>query len=318
MKVLVVDDEPLSRLVVQAAVEQLGHLCIADENGEAAWQHFDEDKPDVLVTDWLMPGVDGLELCRRVRADPRGGYTYIVLATVLGGREDVVRGMEAGADDYLVKPVDPFDIQSRLIAAERVTTLHAELARSRAELAQLARTDPLTRLGNRRSLEEDLRILHARSARYGRAYCLAMCDVDRFKAYNDTYGHQAGDEALRAVATRISGVVRAGDAVYRYGGEEFLLVLPEQTLETAYVAVERVRDAVERLAIPHVDGPGGVLTMSAGLAAFAAGQETTVAALLQRADAALYRAKTVGRNRVALSDGEGSPADAPDASAPTR
>jgi two-component system chemotaxis response regulator CheY len=301
VRVLVADDEPVSRLLVATVVERLGHECVAADDGEGAWRRFDQDKPEVLITDRMMPGIDGLELCRRVRADQRAGYTYIVLVTALGDREEVLRGMEAGADDYLVKPVDPFELKPRLIAAQRVTGLHAELDRSRAELARLARTDPLTRLANRRSLEDDLRLLHARSERYGRSYCVAMCDVDRFKAFNDTYGHQAGDEALRAVAGRVAKEVRAGDGVYRYGGEELLLVLPEQTLETGLVAVERVRMAVERLAIPHAAGPGGVLTLSAGLAAFAPGEATTSERLLERADAALYTAKRSGRNRVAAA-----------------
>jgi diguanylate cyclase (GGDEF)-like protein len=303
MKILVVDDEPLSRLLVQAAVERLGHQWMAAEDGVRAWQCFNQDRPDVLVTDLVMPGMDGLELCRRVRADAHAGYTYIILTTVLGDRQDVVRGMEAGADDYLIKPVDLFDLQSRLIAAQRVTALHAALARSRAELILLARTDALTQLGNRRSLEEDLRVLDARSQRYGRGYCVAICDLDRFKAVNDTLGHRAGDEALRAVAARLAAEVRAGDGVYRYGGEEFVLVLPEQSLQTARVAVERVRAAVETLAIPNVaGGPAGVLTLSAGIAAFRPGQEITVEELLEQADAALYCAKSAGRNQVALFD----------------
>jgi diguanylate cyclase (GGDEF)-like protein len=182
--------------------------------------------------------------------------------------------MEAGADDYLVKPVGLFDLHARLIAAQRVTLLHAELTRHRAELGQLARWDPLTQLGNRRSLDEDLKVLHARSQRYGRGYCLAICDVDSFKASNDTYGHQAGDEARRAVAATMAREVRAGDGVYRFGGEEFVLVLPEQTLETGLIAAERVRGAVQRLAIAHAAGPGGVLTLSAGIAAFTPGEPT--------------------------------------------
>jgi diguanylate cyclase (GGDEF)-like protein len=303
MRILVVDDEPLSRHVLQAAVEQLGHQWTAAENGEAAWHCFTQNKPEVLITDLLMPEVDGLELCRRVRADTRAGYTYIILVTVLGERQDVVRGMEAGADDYLIKPLQLFDLQARLIAAQRVTDLHAELDRHRAELAHLARHDPLTGLGNRRSLQEDLEVLHARSQRYGRRFALAMCDIDRFKAYNDTHGHQAGDQALRAVAATIAQELRGGDSVYRYGGEEFLLVLPEQTLDTALVAVERVRSAVQRLAIPQpADGPGGRLTLSAGIAAFDPGEAPTAQELLQRADAALYRAKSAGRNQLALAD----------------
>jgi diguanylate cyclase (GGDEF)-like protein len=303
VKILVVDDELVSRLVVQAAVERLGHRWVAASDGEEAWRHFDDDRPDVLITDLLMPGADGLELCRRVRASAETGYTYIILATMLGGHEDVVRGMEAGADDYFVKPVEPFDLQAKLIAAERVTALHAELGRYRAELAKLARTDALTQLANRRSLEEDLRMLDARSQRYGRPYCVAICDVDHFKTYNDTLGHQAGDEALRAVAAKLAAEVRASDGVYRYGGEEFMLVLPEQSLQTARAAVERVRVAVEQLAIPHPGrGPGGVVTMSFGIAGFRPGQTTTVEDLLKQADAALYEAKEAGRNRVAVAD----------------
>jgi diguanylate cyclase (GGDEF)-like protein len=257
----------------------------------------------VLITDLLMPDIDGLELCRRVRADTRTGYTYIILVTVLGDRHDVVRGMEAGADDYLIKPVQLFDLQARLIAAQRVTDLHAELDRHRAELAHLARQDPLTGLGNRRSLQQDLAVLHARSQRYGRRFAVAMCDIDRFKAYNDTHGHQAGDQALRTVAATIAQELRGGDSVYRYGGEEFLLVLPEQTPDTALVAVERVRSAVQRLAIPQpAAGPDGMLTLSAGIAAFDPDEAPTAEELLQRADAALYRAKAAGRNQLALAD----------------
>jgi DNA-binding response OmpR family regulator len=220
VKVLVVDDEPLARLVLQTAVERLGHRWSAAADGESAWRAFTDDQPNVLITDLLMPGMDGLELCRRVRrhAAAHGGYTYVILATVLGDREDVVRGMEAGADGYLVKPVEFFNLQSRLIAARRVTALHAELAGYRAELSRLAHTDPLTRLGNRLSMEEELNALDARGRRYGHRYCLAMCDVDLFKAYNDTLGRHAGDEALQAVAAKMKREVRAGDGVYRYGG----------------------------------------------------------------------------------------------------
>jgi diguanylate cyclase (GGDEF)-like protein len=307
MRILVVDDEPTSRLLVQAAVDWLGHQWIAADDGQAAWECFQQDKPDVLITDLMMPGVDGLELCRRVRANAQTSYTYIILVTVLSDRQDIVRGMDAGADDYLVKPLQLFDLQARLIAAQRVTDLHAELDRHRAQLAHLARHDPLTGLSNRRSLDEDLEVLHARSQRYGRGFALAMCDIDRFKAYNDTHGHQAGDQALRAVAATIAGEVRGGDGVYRYGGEEFLLVLPEQTLDTALVAVERVRSAVERLAIPQpAAGPGGRLTLSAGIAAFSPGEPTTAQELLGRADAALYRAKSAGRNQLALDDSQPS------------
>jgi diguanylate cyclase (GGDEF)-like protein len=314
MQILVVDDDPLARRLVEAAVARLGHQATAAEDGEAAWQCYSQDTADVVITDLLMPRVDGLELCRRIRADARAGYTYIILVTALSDRRDVLRGMEAGADDYLIKPVDLFDLQMRLIAAQRVTDLHAEIDRHRAQLTHLARHDPLTGLGNRRSLEQDLEVLYARSRRYGRGFALAMCDIDRFKAYNDTHGHQAGDQALRAVAAAMVGELRGSDSIYRYGGEEFLLVLPEQILDTARIAVERVRSVVEGLAIKHTAAGGGALTVSAGIAACAPGDPTTPEELLRQADAALYRAKSSGRNCIAVADNR--PANEPSARLP--
>lgn len=300
MKVLVAEDDLVSRLMLQAAVEDLGHECLLAGDGDQAWKLFREAAPDVLITDRMMPGVDGLELCRRVRDEPGGTYTYVILATSLGDCEEVLRGMEAGADDYLTKPLEPFDLETRLVAARRVTALHAELTGYRAELARLASTDALTGLRNRRSLDDDLATLHGRSRRYGRSYCVAMCDVDFFKGYNDRYGHPAGDEVLRAVAAALATRAREGDGVYRYGGEEFLLLLPEQTLESGTVAAERLRHAVEALGLPNPEGaPAGVVTVSVGVAAFVPEQDPSVVEVLAAADAALYEAKAAGRNRVA-------------------
>lgn len=299
MRVLVADDDLVSRLMLQAAVENMGHECLVAADGDQAWKLLCQAAPDVLITDRLMPGIDGLELCRRVREQQDSSYTYVVLATSLTDQEDVLGGMEAGADDYLTKPLDPFDLQARLVAARRVTALHAELARYRAELDRLATTDGLTGLRNRRSLDQDLATLHARSRRYGRVYCVAMCDVDCFKGYNDRFGHAAGDQALKAVGAALGGQAREGDGVYRYGGEEFLLLLPEQTVQAAMVAAERVRHAVEALAIPH---PGSatsrVVTASVGVAGFDPTHHPPVSEVLAQADRALYRAKAAGRNQV--------------------
>ncbi|HEV7207455.1 MAG TPA: diguanylate cyclase [Mycobacteriales bacterium] len=302
MKVLVADDDAVSRLMLQGAVEALGHTCLVAEDGAQAWQLYAETSPDVLITDLLMPGLNGLELCRRVRARSESGYTYIILATGLVERDDVLSGMQAGADDYLSKPLAAFDLEARLIAAERVTSLHAQLSRYRSDLARLACTDPLTQLRNRRSLEDDLSALHARSQRYQRNYCLVMCDVDRFKAYNDTFGHPSGDEVLRAVGATLSTQARHGDSVYRYGGEEFLLILPEQTPPEAAVVGERIRRAVLGLCVAHPGGVDGqLLTISVGVAGFRPGDVTTSDGILAEADQALYAAKASGRNRVAIA-----------------
>lgn len=298
MIVLVADDDPGSLLVAKAAVARSGHDCLTAKNGDEAWALFLEHRPDVVVTDWMMPGLDGLALSRAIRAQAPDLYTYIVLLTSQGSRDDVLAGLAAGADDYVTKPLDPFVLHTRLLVAKRVTTLHADLAHYRKMLSQQARTDPLTGLGNRLKLTEDLAQLHARSQRYGEEYCLAMCDVDNFKRYNDIYGHQAGDLALRAVAAALARVARSSDGVYRYGGEEFLLVLPSQSKQGAKDMLERALLAVQGLNIIHTGDPTGHVTLSAGISAFTRGRHADADRVLGEADAALYTAKAAGRNRV--------------------
>ncbi|HAG60046.1 MAG TPA: diguanylate cyclase response regulator [Arthrobacter bacterium] len=301
MKVLVADDDPGSLLVARAAVERSGHDCLTAADGDEAWALYLEHQPDVVVTDWMMPGMDGLALCRAIRARGADLYTYIVLLTSQGSRDDVLAGLEAGADDYVTKPLDPFVLHARLLVALRVTTLHADLAHYRKVLSQQARTDPLTGLHNRLKLSEDLEQLHARSQRYAEGYCVAMCDVDNFKSYNDIYGHQAGDLALRAVAGALVGAARKSDGVYRYGGEEFLLVLPNQSQLSAKAFMERALDSVRGLEIVHAGDRLGQLTLSAGISAFTAEHTADADTLLGEADAALYAAKAAGRNRVELA-----------------
>jgi two-component system, cell cycle response regulator len=307
MRVLVADDEPSTRLAVKAAVERLGHVCLVARDGAQAWNFLQSGSIDVFITDWLMPGLDGPELCRRIRAGATGSYTYTIIATALTGRADIVEGMRAGADDFLIKPIDPFAVETRLIAAERVTALHdrirqhqGRLEQVNGELADEARTDPLTKLGNRRRLEEDVRALHSGAQRHDRPYSIAMCDLDHFKAYNDTYGHPCGDDALRRVAEVLADGTRAGDTAYRFGGEEFILLLADERLDGAVIAVERFRTSIEALSIPHAGNvPPGVLTISAGVAAYEPSLADASTVILDRADRALYVAKESGRNRVA-------------------
>jgi len=299
MRVLVADDEPTSRLLLRRSIERLSHDCEVAADGLVAWEMLESGDFEVLITDWMMPGLDGPELCRRVRASKRDSYTYILLATSLSADTDVIAGMEAGADDYLVKPVDLFALQTRLIAAQRVTELHHELGHAKLELAKLARTDPLTQLSNRLRLHEDLVAVHERARRSRRPFTVALCDLDGFKSYNDTYGHLTGDEALRRVGLTIANHVRAGDGAYRYGGEEFLVLLPDETASETVVGMERLRAAIEGLAIPHSGRrPPGILTMSIGVAEWHPENDETTAEVLEAADSALYRAKEHGRNRV--------------------
>ncbi len=305
MKILAVDDDRTSLAITESTLRRLGHDCSTATDGTEAWDLYRSFGPDVVVSDWTMPGLTGVELCRNIRSNAAEAYTYVILVTARGSVEDIFAGMDAGADDYLVKPMHVNDLRTRLIAAKRITDLHVQLGQQRAEMAQLndrlnAMTlrDPLTGLGNRRALEADLTMLEARVARYGHSYSVALIDVDCFKSFNDSYGHQAGDRALQAVAAQLGDEARSGDAVYRYGGDELLCLFPEQSIATARVAVERMRSGVEQLRVPHAANPAGILTVSAGLARMDPQFTRRPNAVLKEADEALYRAKMLGRNCV--------------------
>jgi two-component system, cell cycle response regulator len=308
MRILIADDSPTPRLMLRRALEQLGHECLVASDGAEAWQLFQGSNVDVVVSDWMMPGMDGDELCRRVRADPDAPYAYFILHTSLEDLGHVIKGMQAGADDYLTKPFEPDQLATRLIAADRVTALHRRLVGQQAELERLnallfadSRHDRLTGLGNRRSLDEDLERLVGQAARSERVFSVVLWDVDRFKQFNDSAGHAAGDEVLRAVAAALAGECRSADKAYRYGGEELLVALSDQDAEGATAAAERMRASIEALAIAHPGlTPPGVLTISGGIATFRAGDD--IERLLSRADEALYEAKRAGRNRVLASE----------------
>jgi diguanylate cyclase (GGDEF)-like protein len=304
MRILIADADDGVRSMVRTLVEDLGHEAVEARDGDEAWELFTRLQPETVVLDRLLrPGPNGLELCGAIRASEENtlNYASIILLTSLRSRQDVLDCLEAGADDYVAKPLDPFVLHARLLVARRVTQLHHEMRRYRTELAQQAATDPLTGLNNRLRLDEELDRQHAVSTRYGRTYSLALCDIDHFKLFNDTFGHQAGDDALQKIAAALAGSGRRGEGVYRYGGEEFLLVLPEQGPEPAVLALERLRAVVEELAIPNPGTEPGVLTMSAGISSFVPGSGYDAEQLLGDADAALYRAKAAGRNRVEVA-----------------
>ncbi len=320
MRVLIAEDDTISRMVLRRAVEKFGHECLVAEDGEKAWKLFqDTSEVDVVISDWMMPGIEGPELCRRVREANGDWYTFFIFLTALGDKEHLLEGMQAGADDYLAKPLDREQLQVRLIAASRVNSLHRQLNEQKMKLENLnrelfvtSRRDPLTRLGNRLQLREDLETMSAQAERYGHSYCAILCDIDCFKAYNDHYGHLAGDGVLEKVAEVVSGNLRAGDSSYRYGGEEFLIILPEQSLESASIAAERLRRGIEALSIIHeAKTPPGVLTISLGLAVLQPGEKKPAETLLKEADAALYKAKEAGRNRVVVYEDTNKASNAP-------
>jgi two-component system, cell cycle response regulator len=301
------DADATSRLPLEAIVTTLGHECTVVEDGESAWEVLSRGGIDVLLTDWTVAGVNGQGLYQRARNELED-HVYIVLTTDLDHPEHILQGMGAGADDYLVKPLDAFAVQTRLITAARVTELEDKLARARAELERANRavfeqtlTDHLTGLSNRRAMEDDLARTHARATRVGRTYGIALFDIDHFKLYNDHYGHVAGDEALRRVAATIDVVVRAGECAYRYGGEEFLLLMPDcRPTDSIFITGERIRRAVLETAVPHGARPSAppFVTLSGGVSCWSPGSPLSPLEVLEEADEALFQAKSDGRNRV--------------------
>ncbi len=306
MRILIAEDDVVLRMILKMAVEKFGHECLVAEDGFSAWDIYQNSLIHVIISDRAMPGMDGLELCRRVRERNQSPYTYFIFLTAMSEKEQMHDGIQAGADDYLTKPFDVDDLRTRLLVAARITALHQQLTQQKTELERLnqelfeqGRRDPLTSLGNRLRLMEDLLVLAGQAERYGRHYAALMCDVDFFKAYNDHYGHLAGDEVLREVSQTISRSCRSGDAAYRFGGEEFLIIVPDQIPSSALVAAERIRRAVEALGLPHVaKSPPGVLTLSIGVALLHPQDYHATHLWIRRADEALYRAKQGGRNCV--------------------
>ena len=266
MNILIVDDEPGTRILVASAVERLGHRAVQAADANEAWPRYLSERPEVVITDWAMPGVDGTELARRIRADTEPGYTFVMILTGKADEGAAREAMQAGADDVLAKPLEEAELERKLIAAERVTAMHRRMLED-------ARRDPLTGAGNRLRLIEDLTAICARVERYGHAYCVAVFGVD-------------GDgEAVRAAGRALTHAIRAGDVLYRAGAQEFAALLPEQALDRARLATERLRRASEERA--------GGATVSAGLAMTGIG-ENTAEALLAGAEAALARARASG------------------------
>lgn len=308
MKVLIADDDPVCRRALKGILERHGHECIEAADGGEAWEVFQQQSPDVIVSDRTMPRLDGLELCRRVRTS-EGRYSYFIIVTSKDDHEARLEGMCAGADDYLLKPLDRVELQLRLIAAQRVCTLHERLQSQQRDLESLnrtlweqGRTDALTGLRNRLSMQEDHRKIHARLRRHRHPYGLCIVDVDHFKQYNDTLGHPAGDEALRLIGWTLGGALRATDTIYRFGGEEFVILMPDNSRDGCAVIVETLRNTVEKMALHHPGSERGVVTVSLGLAWISPEDGCSQEEALARADKALYLAKNSGRNTFRLHE----------------
>jgi diguanylate cyclase (GGDEF)-like protein len=296
VRILIADDEAVSRRRLQAALESLGHDVTTCCDGHAAIEALlADDGPRLAILDWMMPGADGLEVCRRVRASV-GHYTYIIILTARDRREDVLAAYDAEADDFLSKPLDVLELRARLRSGERVLLLQERLLAIQEALRLQATRDPLTGLWNRRMILEQLDREFQRAAGSGQPLAVTVADLDHFKQVNDGHGHAVGDAVLRAAADRLRSMLRSYDFIGRYGGEEFLIILPGCEAGLALSIAERTRRAMAAAPL-DIDGRAMSVTVSMGVAC-SGPTMANPAALIHAADQALYRAKAAGRDRI--------------------
>lgn len=302
MRVLVAEDDPTSRVLLASMLKKWGHEPVCAADGLEAWDVLRQaDAPRLVLLDWVMPGLDGPEVCRRLRAVETSDPPFVIMLTGRAEKGDIILGLDAGANDYLSKPYDPDELRARLRVACRMLELQRGLVEARDSLAHLAAHDALTGVLNRRAILERLEQELARAAREGGRLFVGMCDLDHFKGINDTLGHQAGDDVLSVFTRRITAKLRAYDSIGRYGGEEFLVIAPATGKPDPRCLYERLRAEVEGAPIPTRAGQV-TLTVSIGVASGSG--KSTVDSLVEAADRALYQAKAHGRNRVVLAPEE--------------
>ena len=289
MDILIAEDEPVSRLRLQTTLQRWGYTVTTAVDGAEALQRLEKaDRPGIAILDRMMPNVDGLAVCRAIRATITHGYVYVILLTSLDREEDMVEGFEAGADDYITKPFRIHELRARIRTGVRIVELHQQLTAA-------AMHDPLTSLLNRKAFFEIFEKEVARARRQQSSLGLLMVDLDHFKQVNDQYGHPTGDAVLREAARRLRARVRATDIVGRYGGEEFVLALPGCGLKQAVTIAEHLRDSIGN---EPFDVSTGHLSMTTSVGVVTTWDMAEAAHLLKTADEALYRAKAGGRNRV--------------------
>jgi two-component system cell cycle response regulator len=298
VKILIAEDDPVSRRILEAKLAKWGYEVLVTANGDEAWRALQaDDAPNLVILDWMMPGLDGVEICKKMRKDDREPYAYIILLTSLHREEDLITGMEAGADDYITKPFNSSELRVRLRAGMRIIELQNELIEAREALREQATHDPLTGLWNHTEILHILERELSRAERENGHVSMIMADLDHFKNINDRYGHMAGDSVLRLTTSRMNSLMRSYDYIGRYGGEEFVIVLPGCDRESAAAFAERLRLCIGS---ESMDIPEGMIPVSISLGVATSSREKRydIDSLIQAADQALYRAKENGRNRV--------------------
>lgn len=298
MKVLLADDDRISRSVVKTLLLGWGYEVLEAIDGIQAWEILKEEvSPQLVLLDWMMPGIDGLELCRRLRQSDNSTYRYIILLTGRDTKEDLIGGLNAGADDYITKPFLPKELEVRLRVGKRILNLQHSLNEALKTQRYQAEHDLLTGIFNHSKILNTLEKELYRSRRQNSKLSVIMGDLDHFKKVNDGYGHVAGDAVLAEVAQRMKNNIRLYDSIGRYGGEEFLLVLPGCSADEAIITANRILESVSQESVKF-NGIPIAITISLGVATKSIGDITTAVELVQAADTALYKAKQNGRNRV--------------------
>ena len=300
MRVLIADDDLTSRLVLTGVLKKSGHDVVAAVDGDEAWEVMRQpDAPALAILDWMMPGLAGVDVCRRIRGRRSDRPPYLILLTSRGEKADIVAGLEAGADDYLAKPFDSGELRARVDVGRRVSELQARLLEVRNELAHEATHDHLTGALNRRAFADLLARALSAERRHHEGLTLGICDIDQFKAVDDTHGHQVGDEVLVALTGLITARLRGNNVLSRLGGDEFVVMADHTRVADVRVLFERLCAAVADHPIATTAGDVPV-TVSIGVSTWHEGE--TEEGLLAAADAALYEAKAAGRNQVRLTD----------------
>jgi len=298
--VLVVEDSPICRKLLEKALEGEPYAPIFATCGREALELYERHAPSLIITDWMMPDFSGLELCQRIRADQQRGYTYIILLTSISEKSSVVKGLAAGADDYLTKPFDPAELRARIGVGRRTIDLHREIEAKNRLLEEMAHTDALTGLANRRAIEDWAGRQLRGAMRHGFPFWVVLADLDSFKCTNDNFGHDAGDVVLQKFAEALKASTRASDFCGRLGGDEFLMVITHVAEDGIRPTVDRFR---EQFALQEFcfEDKKVKLTASFGIAGLDGKDASEFSALLRRADKALYEAKHSGGNQVRMA-----------------
>jgi diguanylate cyclase (GGDEF)-like protein len=303
MKILVAEDDSVSRRLLFLTLSKWGYEVIAAPDGDAAWQILEEpNAPSMAILDWMMPGMDGVQVCRALRQRKDKPYVYLLLLTAKDRTQDFIEGLEAGADDYLVKPFDSCELKARLNVGRRIVELQYQLLSTCDRMRDQAKRDSLTGLCNHGAILEILEREVNRVEASNKFLGVIMADIDHFKKINDTFGHQAGDAVLRTLSRELTHIIRDRDSVGRYGGEEFLLVFPGCEPNELINLAERLR---KHIALTEIDVGGKRLqvTISIGATLVTGQNDNHINSIIKEADDALYSAKKAGRNQVKLCNG---------------